>query len=111
MSKTKALHIKIKAAEIFFIVHEELFYKYCRAQGSSTFQFRHNFKRKNPRRCILRGFLGGVTGNRTRDTRIFSPLLYQLSYDTIVLECKDRIFILISKIFLDNYSELFLWEL
>ncbi len=27
--------------------------------------------------------LRGVTGNRTRDTRIFSPLLYQLSYDTI----------------------------
>ena len=25
----------------------------------------------------------GVTGNRTRDTRIFSPLLYQLSYDTV----------------------------
>ena len=33
------------------------------------------------------GVLSGVTGNRTRDTRIFSPLLYQLSYDTIfVLE-------------------------
>ena len=29
----------------------------------------------------------GVTGNRTRDTRIFSPLLYQLSYDTIF--CKN----------------------
>ena len=27
--------------------------------------------------------LGGVTRNRTGDTRIFSPLLYQLSYDTI----------------------------
>ena len=27
---------------------------------------------------------GGVTGNRTRDTRIFSPLLYQLSYDTVL---------------------------
>ena len=26
----------------------------------------------------------GVTRNRTGDTRIFSPLLYQLSYDTIV---------------------------
>ena len=25
----------------------------------------------------------GATGNRTRDTRIFSPLLYQLSYGTI----------------------------
>ena len=28
-------------------------------------------------------FKGGVTRNRTGDTRIFSPLLYQLSYDTI----------------------------
>ena len=25
----------------------------------------------------------GATGNRTRDTRIFSPLLYQLSYGTM----------------------------
>ena len=28
----------------------------------------------------------GVTRNRTGDTRIFSPLLYQLSYDTIGLK-------------------------
>ena len=28
------------------------------------------------------GFLGGATWNRTRDTWIFSPLLYQLSYGT-----------------------------
>ena len=27
--------------------------------------------------------LRGVTRNRTGDTRIFSPLLYQLSYDTL----------------------------
>ena len=33
-------------------------------------------------REISKAFLSGVTGNRTRDTRIFSPLLYQLSYDT-----------------------------
>ncbi len=32
----------------------------------------------------------GTTRNRTGDTRIFSPLLYQLSYGTIVLRCKDR---------------------
>ena len=30
-------------------------------------------------------FDGGATGNRTRDTRIFSPLLYRLSYGTIGL--------------------------
>ena len=30
-------------------------------------------------------FTCGTTWIRTRDTRIFSPLLYQLSYDTILL--------------------------
>ena len=38
----------------------------------------------------------GATGNRTRDTRIFSPLLYQLSYDTrtfcLKCGCKDTHF-------------------
>ena len=36
-------------------------------------------------------FFGGATRNRTGDTRIFSPLLYQLSYGTVVLfnGCKD----------------------
>ena len=29
-------------------------------------------------------FRGGATRNRTGDTRIFSPLLYQLSYGTVV---------------------------
>ncbi len=28
----------------------------------------------------------GATRNRTGDTRIFSPLLYQLSYGTIIIE-------------------------
>ena len=44
----------------------------------------------------------GTTRNRTGDTRIFSPLLYQLSYGTIILafcECKDRRFLSISQIF------------
>ena len=30
-------------------------------------------------------FFGGATRNRTGDTRIFSPLLYQLSYDTKIV--------------------------
>ena len=36
----------------------------------------------------------GATRNRTGDTRIFSPLLYQLSYGTIffVLRCKGKAF-------------------
>ena len=36
--------------------------------------------------CLTGGegfFNCGATGNRTRDTRIFSPLLYQLSYGTV----------------------------
>ena len=39
----------------------------------------------------------GATRNRTGDTRIFSPLLYQLSYGTVVLfnGCKDTDFFLI----------------
>ena len=42
-------------------------------------------------------FFGGATRNRTGDTRIFSPLLYQLSYGTVVLfnECKGTDFFLI----------------
>ena len=43
--------------------------------------------RKTATESLLLRFRRGVTGNRTRDTRIFSPLLYQLSYDTnFVLE-------------------------
>ena len=32
----------------------------------------------------FRSFAGGATRNRTGDTRIFSPLLYQLSYGTLL---------------------------
>ena len=46
---------------------------------------------KNPlKRLCFSGFpnlsfsKGGATRNRTGDTRIFSPLLYQLSYGTII---------------------------
>ena len=48
---------------------------------------------------------GGATRNRTGDTRIFSPLLYQLSYSTILFwDCKDRHFFSSSKLF-DNFFE------
>ena len=40
---------------------------------------------KTATESLLLRFLCGATGNRTRDTRIFSPLLYQLSYGTIRL--------------------------
>ena len=37
----------------------------------------------------LKSFKSGATRNRTGDTRIFSPLLYQLSYGTfLVCGCK-----------------------
>ena len=45
------------------------------------------------KRRIMRLFdWGGTDGNRTSDTRIFSPLLYQLSYGTSVLRCKITTF-------------------
>ena len=50
---------------------------------------------KKKRRFCVSSFCG-ATGNRTRDTRIFSPLLYQLSYDTkdicFKCGCKDTHF-------------------
>ena len=45
-------------------------------------------------------FLCGANGNRTSDTRIFSPLLYQLSYGTIIFACaKIELFLIIFLIF------------
>ena len=42
------------------------------------------------RSLLLFAFLqSGATRNRTGDTRIFSPLLYQLSYGTIVFACAN----------------------
>ena len=56
--------------------------------------------------CLVQSTLGGTTRNRTGDTRIFSPLLYQLSYGTICFatvflncECKGRTFLSNSQIF------------
>ena len=46
----------------------------------------------------------GATRNRTGDTRIFSPLLYQLSYGTFfVCGCKDKENFLYCKAFGENY--------
>ena len=46
----------------------------------------HQHKLESPRKSEdlqgLSRFGGGATRNRTRDTRIFSPVLYQLSYGT-----------------------------
>ena len=61
---------------------------------------------KTATEVLLLRFVCGATGNRTRDTRIFSPLLYQLSYGTKFLlrttlsfdwDCKGRHFFLICK--------------
>ena len=43
-----------------------------------------NENRSNERRS-------GTTRNRTGDTRIFSPLLYQLSYGTILLRFQNEL--------------------
>ena len=39
---------------------------------------------KTATEILLLRLVCGATGNRTRDTRIFSPLLYQLSYGTFL---------------------------
>ena len=39
---------------------------------------------KKPSEINLKAFCG-ISWNRTSDTRIFSPLLYRLSYDTALL--------------------------
>ena len=63
-------------------------------------------KRKPLNLLKFRGFhlfaviLRGANGNRTSDTRIFSPLLYQLSYGTIIFACaKIELFLIIFLIF------------
>ena len=63
--------------------------------------------KKKPLKCLyFSGFhdfsfcKSGATRNRTGDTRIFSPLLYQLSYGTFfVCGCKDKEFFLYRKAF------------
>ena len=47
-------------------------------------------EKKAPHRAYL--FFGGQGRNRTTDTRIFSPLLYQLSYLALVLQSADADF-------------------
>ena len=63
-------------------------------------------KKRTLELSLIQGFskieklFGGANGNRTSDTRIFSPLLYQLSYGTIVFACaKIELFLIIFLIF------------
>ena len=50
------------------------------------------------------GLSCGTTRNRTGDTRIFSPLLYQLSYGTIVLLSDGNAVFLIASAKIDKIS-------
>ena len=62
--------------------------------------FRHKKIKKESHFSATLWFSSGATGNRTRDTRIFSPLLYQLSYGTVVeWECKSKSYFGFCKIF------------
>ena len=45
---------------------------------------KNSYKRKESHFCNSL-FISGATRNRTGDTRIFSPLLYQLSYGTMFI--------------------------
>ena len=69
-------------------------------------------KKRTLELSLIQGFskieklFGGATRNRTGDTRIFSPLLYQLSYGTIILlvcECKGTRKLLITQHFIDFF--------
>ena len=44
------------------------------------------FCRPETKPLIQPTIMGGTTRNRTGDTRIFSPLLYQLSYGTLFVK-------------------------
>jgi hypothetical protein len=46
--------------------------------------FQHIKKPENQRNSLIFRLLSGVGRDRTADTRIFSPLLYRLSYRTIL---------------------------
>ena len=63
----------------------------------SVFLLKNGKKERESHRCnslILFFFRSGATRNRTGDTRIFSPLLYQLSYGTFPFcECKGSTFL------------------
>ena len=48
----------------------------------TCFLFVDFWQQKKQLHCCNCLIFSGATGNRTRDTRIFSPLLYQLSYGT-----------------------------
>ncbi len=48
---------------------------------------------KKTHKAVLCGFESGDTWIRTRDTRIFSPMLYQLSYITLVDKLVKRVVI------------------
>ena len=70
-------------------------------------------KTKNLNRITSIEVFRGATRNRTGDTRIFSPLLYQLSYGTKFClrntlsfdwDCKDRHFFFTCKLFSKYFS-------
>ena len=101
---------------------------YCMNKRYNLFSETHTFtlspysdtklsqeQQKTATEALLLRFLCGATGNRTRDTRIFSPLLYQLSYGTIFClrtcpsfdwDCKGRHFFLTCKFFFNFLSKI-----
>ena len=61
-----------------FVRIRSFFYVHLRTEGGGM------RKKKRLTSLLKSSVLRGVTRNRTGDTRIFSPLLYQLSYDTVL---------------------------
>ena len=75
-------------------------------------------KKRTLELSLIQGFskieklFGGATRNRTGDTRIFSPLLYQLSYGTLLLcECKGIANFITVQIFLIKFLRINEWEI
>ena len=62
-------------------IYEKNYIKVCFKKTYYSF-FHDTDIRKKKRTTKSNSLVCGTTWNRTRDTRIFSPLLYQLSYGT-----------------------------
>ena len=56
---------------------------------------------------ILYDYDGRGTKNRTRDTRFWRPLLYQLSYTPILFSCNDKYYITVRMVCLPFFQKFF----
>ena len=83
---------KNKIIHLFFIVKFNLNYQILEiiCETTNFYKILILYKKKTFKKN-LKAFFCGTTRNRTGDTRIFSPLLYQLSYGTILFFASAKI--------------------